>query len=137
MFTTIPARAAELLDRPASDLARAGVVRVPPTATFAFVARTMAEHHVHAVLVAQGDDLLGWVTARGMLHNHARDWSTATALDAVTERPARLRHDATLSEAIDALVGSGASHVLLMDDRGRPLSVLADSDVVRHVGGVV
>lgn len=136
-LTTVPARASGLLERPASDLAHAGVVTVPASASVAFVARVMAEHRTHAVLVVdRASGRWGWATARGMLHNHVRDWSSATAEDAVTEEVATLRSTATLRDALDAFLAVGASHVLLVDAEGEPLSVLADSDVVRHMAGV-
>lgn len=136
MLTTVPARASEMLERPASDLAHAGIISVPSSASIAFVARTMAEHDVHAVLVADATGRHGWVTSRGMLHNHARDWTRATAGDAITEPIATLPCDAMLRDALDAFLASGATHVLLVAPDGEPLSVLADSDLVRHMGGL-
>ena len=75
---------------------------------------------------------VGWVTTRGILHNHARDWSVASSVkEAITESPASVTPSATLADAVNAFVATGASHVLVAASGDAvPVGVIADSDLV-------
>lgn len=135
MLSTVPLKSSPGLDRPVREVMRAGVVSLPADAPLALAARAMADHDVHAVLVID-EKPLGWITARGMLHSHLGEWAGARARDAVTEPPATIRPTATLREAIDVCIGANVSHVLVTEAEGGPaFGVLADSDLVRHLGG--
>jgi CBS domain-containing protein len=133
MFTTVPMKSAPDLDTPVTEVMHRGLVTLPATATLADAAAAMRDKGVHAVLVedAAAGTRLGWVTSRGVLHNHARDWTIADSLAAaVTEAPADVALTATLADAIDAFVGSGASHVLVTAQDGAVVGVIAESDLV-------
>lgn len=132
MITTIPMRAAGGLDTPVTELMRQGLITLPASATLTDAARAMRDNHVHAVLIAgAGGERLGWVTSRGVLHNHAHDWAvSAGAADAITEVPASVLPTATLADAIDVFVGTGASHILVTPADGMAVGVIADSDLV-------
>jgi signal-transduction protein with cAMP-binding, CBS, and nucleotidyltransferase domain len=133
MFTTVPFKAAPGLDRPVTDAMHHGLISLPATATLADVAATMRDNKVHAVLVTGTDGgPLGWVTSRGILHNHGRDWTVAaSAADAITEPAAAVAPTATLADAMTVFVATGASHILVGGAAGQqPVGVLADSDLV-------
>ena len=87
MLTTVPFKNAPGLTRHVSNVMHHGFIAVPAGASLAEVVAAMRDNHVHAVLVTGSDGApLGWVTSRGVLHNHARDWTMATrAADAITE----------------------------------------------------
>ena len=133
MFTTVPFKAAPGLDRPVTDAMHHGLIALPATATLADVAAAMRDNKVHAVLVTGTDGgPLGWVTSRGMLHNHGRDWTVdVSAADAITEPAASVAPTATLGDAMTVFVATGASHILVGAAAGEPpVGVLADSDLV-------
>jgi CBS domain-containing protein len=132
MFTTVPMKAAPGLDTPVSDIMHRGLVALPATATLADAVAAMHADHVHAVLVADAaGGPRGWVTTRGILHNHAREWTiSASAADAITEPAASLPPTATVANAIDVFVGTGASHVLVVDAGDALVGVIAESDLV-------
>jgi CBS-domain-containing membrane protein len=76
---------------------------------------------------------LGWVTSRGILHNHAREWATAaSAADAISEPAATVAPTATLDDALTVVfVATSASHILVASDIAQaPVGVIADSDLV-------
>lgn len=51
--------------------------------------------------------------------------------EAITESPASVRPSATLADAVNAFVATGASHVLVTaSDDAVPVGVIADSDLV-------
>jgi signal-transduction protein with cAMP-binding, CBS, and nucleotidyltransferase domain len=133
MFTTVPFKSAPGLDRPVTDVMHHGLIALPATATLADVASMMRDNKVHAVLVTGTDGgPLGWVTSRGILHNHGRDWTGAvSAADAITEPAASVAPTATLADAMTVFVATGASHILVGAAAGQPpVGVLADSDLV-------
>lgn len=133
ILTTVPFKSVPGLDVPVSGVMHHGFVSLPSTATLKDAASAMRDNHVHAILITAGDGrALGWVTTRGILHNHARDWSVASSVqEAITESPASVRPSATLADAVNAFVATGASHVLVAaSDDAVPVGVIADSDLV-------
>lgn len=131
-FSTVPLNSAPGLDRPVVDIMHAGHIAVSARLPLAEAARTMATRRVHAVLVVDDHGApLGWVTARGMLHNLPRDWAGATAGEAISEKLASVRPTSTLRETLGAFLATGASHVLVRSpDDGLVLGVVADSDLL-------
>lgn len=133
MFTTVPLKSSPQLGTPVTEVMHHGVVMLPASATLADAAAAMRDNRVHAVLVTgTGGSPLGWVTSRGILHNHARDWSVeSSAVNAITEPAASVARSATLADAMTVFVATGASHVLVgsgsLDDA---VGVIADSDLV-------
>ena len=133
MLTTVPFKSVPGLDTPISDVMHHGFIALPATATLADVAAAMRDNKVHAVLVTGTDGgPLGWVTSRGILHNHGRDWTVdVSAADAITEPAASVAPTATLADAMTVFVATGASHILVGAAAGEaPVGVLADSDLV-------
>jgi CBS domain-containing protein len=133
MFTTVPLKSVSGLDTAVKDVMHGGFVALPATATLADAAAAMYENGVHAVLIQTADRRrLGWVTSRGILHNHAREWTAAaTAAEAITEPAASVAPTATLSRALDLFIGTGASHVLVATgEHEDPIGVIAESDLV-------
>jgi CBS domain-containing protein len=135
MLSTVPFSSAAGLDRPVVEIMRRGRITVPAERALVDVLRAMTDHGVHAILVTGADACpLGWVTSRGVLHNHARDWTVATAADAITEQVASVPTTATIGDALRAFIASGASHVLVGAERGGGLpGVVADSDLVSYL----
>jgi len=133
MLTTVPFKSVAALDTPVSEIMHHGFIALPATATLADVASTMRDNKVHAVLITGTDGSpLGWVTSRGILHNHARDWTTsARAADAITQPAASVAPTATLNDAMTVFIATGASHILVgAAATGAPIGVVADSDLV-------
>lgn len=132
MFTTVPLKAAPGLDRPVLDVMHAGHVTIPARMPLAAAAGLMVTRRVHALLVCDDRGApLGWVTTHGMLHNLPRDWSVATAGDAISEPLVDVAPDATVRQALDAFLASGASHILVRRP-GEALvcGVVAESDLL-------
>lgn len=133
MLTTVPFKSVSGLDAPVTGVMHHGFISLPATATLADVAATMRDNRVHAVLITGTDGgPLGWVTSRGILHNHARDWTIgASAADAISEPAASVAPTATLADAMTVFVATGASHILVADSTASaPTGVIADSDLV-------
>lgn len=132
MYSTVPLLSAAALRTPVSELMHEGYVAVGAAQPVAAAARLMGQHRIHAVLVVDDEHRpLGWVTSRGMLHNTPRDWTAATAVDAISEPLEIVAPSATLRVALDAFLATGASHVLVADSpMSPPAGVLAESDLL-------
>jgi signal-transduction protein with cAMP-binding, CBS, and nucleotidyltransferase domain len=133
MLTTVPFKSVAHLDTSVTEVMHHGVITLPATATLADAAAAMRDNKVHAVLITGTDGSpLGWVTSRGILHNHARDWTVAaTAADAITQPAASVAPTATVADAMTVFVATGASHVLVgASAAAPPIGVIADSDLV-------
>lgn len=133
MLTTVPFKSARHLHAPVTEVMHHGVVALSSKATLAAAAAAMRDNKVHAVLITGSDGSpLGWVTSRGILHNHARDWTTdACAVDAITQSAASVAPTATVGDAVTVFVATGASHILVGANAAEPpLGVIADSDLV-------
>lgn len=136
MLTTVPFKSMPGLKTPVAKVMHHGFVALAPAATLVDVAAAMRDNGVHAVLITgEGSKPLGWVTSRGMLHNHARDWTvTSSAGNAVTEPAVSVPANATLADALTAFIASGASHVLVTAaTSAEPIGVIADSDLVGYM----
>ncbi len=133
MLTTVPFKSVPGLDAAVTDIMHRGVVALPATATLTDAAAAMRDHKVHAVLITGSDaSPLGWVTSRGILHNHALDWTTdASAIAAITQPAGSVAPTATLADALTVFVATGASHILVAASASEtPIGVIADSDLV-------
>ena len=133
MFTTVPFKTVTGLDTPVSQIMHHGFVSLPASSTLFEVAAAMRDGKVHAVLITGTDGTpLGWVTSRGILHNHARDWTVATsAAESITEPAATVAASATLADALTVFVATGATHILVGSATAEaPVGVIADSDLV-------
>lgn len=136
MLTTVPFKSAERLSAPVTEVMHHGVVALSCKATLADTAAAMRDNKVHAVLISGSDGSpLGWVTSRGILHNHARDWTTdSSAADAITDPAASVAPTATVGDAMTVFVATGASHILVGASAAEPpLGVIADSDLVAFI----
>jgi CBS domain-containing protein len=131
-LSSVPLTAAPGLDHPVLDVMHVHPVTVPAELPLDAAARQMAAQRIHAVLVVDGRGApLGWVTTRGMLHNTPRDWAGARVGDAITESVVAVPPTATLRDALQTFLASGASHLLVQKEAGGPvLGLVAESDMV-------
>jgi len=120
----------------AADVMRPGVVVVSRSTTLDGVARVMREHGVHGVLVTADDgELLGWVTARGLLrHSQPDEWRHSAAHDAISEPCVSVVPSATVADARDAMLAADVSRLAVIRPGSRvPDGVVAEIDLVGHL----
>ena len=105
----------ERLATPVRDIMRPGVITMAERASLLEAKRAMVRHGVHAILiVGEGDGrALGWVSADGLLAWLERDLSDIPAAQGVTEPARRIDLDATARDALEALLDSGVSHLVV------------------------
>src|SRR4051812_8329190 len=142
-FTSPGHRASDPLGRPRLDsevrgLMRPGVISLPGRASLRQVQRAIASHGVHAVLVLdeRRGKPAGWVTARGLLEHASRDLDLVSASSVVSEPAVVISPTATIRQAIDALVGSAGTRLLVCGSAsGVPEGVVTDLDIVKMLAG--
>lgn len=121
------------LDTPLRDLMTPGVVALPDSAALRVVFEAMRDHRIHAVLVVdrQSAEPLGWITSRALLAHAATELGLVTAGTAVDEQVVALEPSATAGEAIERMLASGASRVVVRHAHARlPEGVVTDLDLV-------
>jgi CBS domain-containing protein len=136
MASHIPA--SSRLDTPVSGIMRPGVITVADDASLRQVQGAIASHRVHAVLVADEHTgrPLGWVTARRVLSLAGRDPDLTTARSAVTNPPVTISPNATAREALNVLVDSGCSHLLVCRSGDAAAEgVVSDIDLITLLSG--
>ena len=108
-----------------------GVLTCLPVTPLRTVARMMARHRVHAIVVFGTDDRLHpWgvisdLDLVGAIGTHANA-GTVAASPVVTVTP-----DSTLVNAAKLLAEHETSHLLVINDAGLPIGVLSTLDVAR------
>jgi CBS domain-containing protein len=60
--------------------------------------------------------------------------SARTAADLMTPNPMSIRQSATVSEAATFLAGRGISAAPVIDEAGRPVGVVSNTDILIHMG---
>ena len=118
-----------------SDIMKSGVISISETTSLKATARVMHEHRVHGVLVVADDgELLGWVTARGVLRHRGSDWRRLKAGDAISESCVSIAPSASVSGAIDALLDADVTRLVVLRPGSRtPDGVVSDADLVAHL----
>ena len=115
---------------------RPGVMGCPPDAPATMVARMMATHHIHAVVVdgVQGDALRGehlvWgiVSDLDLVRAARVGLDDLTASDLATAEPITVEASLPLTEAARLMDEHGVAHLVVAED-GRPVGVVSTLDV--------
>jgi len=111
-----------------------GVLTCLPVTPLRVVARMMARHRVHAIVVFTSDDKLHpWGVVSDLdlvaaIGTHANAGSVA-ASPVVTVTP-----DLTLEHAAKLLAENETTHLVVISDKGLPVGVLSTLDIARAYG---
>jgi len=115
-----------------------GVVTCRPDATLRTVAALLAEHRIHALVVATSDDGKSCVVVsdRDVVLGYARsNLDGLTAREAASAPTVTVRADLDLRYASEIMAQNGTSHVVVTSpDDGTPIGILSSLDIARAVG---
>lgn len=125
-----------MLDSKVADLiGKQELLRLPPETSVAEAAKRMAERHVGAMLVCEGEAMRGIFTERDMLERVvAADRSPGATLlrEVMTPDPASIAADGTLLQAIFAMRERLTRHLLV--ERGdQVVGIVSVRDLLRAV----
>lgn len=109
------------LDVPVRQIMRHGVIVIAEDATLDGVFQTMADHHIHAVLVEEAATgrPLGWVKAESLLTWLNLEAAPGHAHEAITESVVTIAPDAPVRDAIALLSRTKTSHLLVCAEGSR------------------
>ena len=133
-----------LRDLRVRDAMHHGLVSCPVDAPLRSVARMMATHRVHAILVVShaehefpGGHLWGLISDAELLRDaEAGDLDTQTAASVAVPSVVGVHPDDDLGSAARIIADEGFAHVIVLDPRSeRPIGVLSRLDVVRALAG--
>lgn len=119
------------------DCMHSGILTCPPDAPLARVARTMATHRVHAVVVAAhgGARPLGIVSDLDVV-SATLSGAQPTARQVVATEPLMVSADESLHRAAQLMSEHGVAHLVVVDSAsGYPSGVLSTLDVAAVLAG--
>src|ERR1051325_6036623 len=107
-----------------------------PATPLRLVATVMADHDCAAVPIVDGDEVVGLVTDRDIACRAvARCWNAAELpASAVMTAPLVAIHpDETFEDAVQIMMENRVHHLPVIDDEGRLLGIVAQSDLGRRM----
>lgn len=125
-----------LLTVPISHLDPRPAVSMSPSATVREAVDLMNKEGIGAILVANGDRLVGIFTERDVLRKIAGrglDFTTITIGQFMTPDPETLGVESKVAYALNMMVVGGFRHVPLVDRDHRPVAMISVRDVVEYI----
>lgn len=112
------------------------MVTVDEKTDLSTVIDTFRSKGVACVLVTSNDKLTGIFTERDMtfkLVGRGLNLAKEKVLDYMTPSPESLKMDDPIAFALNRMTDGGFRHVPIIDDRNRPVAVVAILDIIRHL----
>jgi CBS domain-containing protein len=111
-----------------ADAMRIGVLSCPPDVPATTVARMMATHHIHSVVIDDGERLTwGVVSDMDLLSGARAGIDELTAGDIAVSEPVTVEPSLPLDDAVRLMAEHDTAH-LIVADRGRPVGILSTLD---------
>lgn len=124
-----------------ADTMHEGVLACPPETPLRTVARMMAHHRVHSLVVLgdpkryQDERLWGIVSDLDLVRALGPDIATRTAGDIARSPLVTTGPDEPVGHAVELMAEHGVSHVVVVDPASRqPVGILSTLDVAQLVG---
>jgi CBS domain-containing protein len=98
----------------------------------------MQDHSVGAVMVQDGESLVGILSERDILRKvlgSEVDLNRATVEQYMTPDPEVSTPDDTIGRAIFLMHGGGFRHIPLVDEQHRPVGIVSVKDVLEYIYG--
>jgi len=117
---------------PVAQAMHRGVVTCNADAALSTVARLLAAHRIHAVLVEPGGHAKGWrvVSDRDLVAALDEGLCGATAEQIASSPPAFVTSEEPLARAVQLMHEFGTHHVIVVGHRsGRPVGIVSTLDV--------
>ncbi len=97
--------------------------------------RRFAEQHRCAIVVCDGDEVVGIFTERDIIYRtilEGHDPSTPVSR-VMTRNPKTVRRDACVSCAVRSMVSGNHRHMALLDEAGRPIGLVSVRDILQFI----
>ena len=124
-----------ILTEPISALGPKSPVVVGPEVPVREAVRLMTENHIGCVCVVERGILLGIFTERDLLYavQSGIDPSRTRVGELMTEKPETLRRQDGIAQALNQMSEGGFRHIPIVDAAGRPIGIIAMTDIVRFI----
>jgi len=124
------------------DIMSRGVITMPMTASAKDVAKTLAEEHIHGVIVTAPDgEIMGVVSELDILKVFDKDLEEITAEDIMTSPVKTVKPMDNLRDAAE-LMREGEIHRVVVASESScgmhrvPVGILSASDLTRRIAGI-
>ena len=117
-----------------SEIMTAGVQTVKPGTPAARARDRMRKNHIHHLLVQQGDELVGLLSARDLARGARRTTAAKTMVvaDLMTPQVVIVTPDTPVHQAADLMRGRSIGSLIVVD-RGRAVGILTVSDLLERI----
>ncbi|ALU11370.1 histidine kinase [Ignicoccus islandicus DSM 13165] len=108
---------------------------VSPDENVVKVAKKMLEHEYGSALVTEEDKLVGIITEHDLLYalSEGENGIKLKARDIMTEDPITVKTKTDIMEAIRVMKDANVRHLPVVDERGRPVGVVAFRDILESL----
>jgi len=106
------------------------LLTIGPDASLTEAAHEMADRRVGAILVTEGDDLVGILTERDVLRAVGRGSIEGTVRDWMTRGPDTISSATTIGEAAGLMVHGGYRHLPIVEG-GRLVGIVSIRDLIQ------
>ncbi|MET1101987.1 MAG: CBS domain-containing protein [Pyrodictiaceae archaeon] len=117
------------------------VITALPSETIVSVARKMAENDIGSIVVIDSKGIVvGIVTEADIVRRvvaPARDPRKTLVEEIMTRNPVVVREDTPLHRAVSIMVSRGIGHLPVVDEAGRPIGIVARSDIAKLAPGLL
>jgi len=99
------------------------------------VAKKLLEHEYGSALVTENDKLIGIITEHDLLYalSEGEGGIRLKARDVMTEDPITVKTKTDIMEAIRVMKDANVRHLPVVDERGRPVGVVAFRDILESL----
>jgi CBS domain-containing protein len=109
------------------------IATVAPTSSVIEAVRTMKQRRIGALMVVEGDRLVGILTERDVVFRvvaEERDVATTQVADVMTANPESIRPDKPFGHALHVMYEGGFRHVPVVDADGRAVGMVSARDAL-------
>ena len=127
-----------IFNRPLRDLHYHPPLCIQRTKMLSEAVKFMQDHSVGAVMVQDGESLVGILSERDILRKvlgSEVDLNRATVVQYMTPDPEVSTPDDTIGRAIFLMHGGGFRHIPLVDEQHRPVGIVSVKDVLEYIYG--
>ena len=99
------------------------------------IAKKMLEHEYGSALVTENDKLIGIITEHDLLYalSEGEGGIRLKARDVMTEDPITIKTKTDIMEAIRVMKDANVRHLPVVDEKGRPVGVVAFRDILESL----
>ena len=127
---------AEILEQPLQTMVQKEAIQVEESATVGDAVALMQQYKFGAILVTNEGKLTGIITERDLLSKVVGvvdKFLELNVTEVMTKNPIALQREDPIVHVMHNMHAGGYRHVPVVDEEGRPLSVISVKDVLRFV----